>query len=111
MEDGQIQYADKIKKSELIGSGCLVQVVGLIFPFIFGAIAGVPGVIGGIVLCLILLIAGSRMSIKWICGNCNNPLVNKSIKVCPACNAHFETAPSSTHSTSPQPGYWATKRR
>jgi len=71
--------AKKKTKYQFIGTGALVQLIGLILLFIFpiGTIAGV-----------ILLVVGSRMSRRLLCGNCGNG-VTKDSKICPHCSARF----------------------
>lgn len=78
--------AKKKTKTEFAGSGCLVQGVGLLLPFI-GAVFGAAGVTVGIVLGIVLLIAGSRMAQYWICGHCRNRLSDGGVKLCPVCKA------------------------
>jgi hypothetical protein len=81
--------AKPIRKSELAGVGCLVQGVGLLMPFLLGAIAGSAGAGLGVILLVVLLVAGSRMALKWICSNCRNPLAGKGVRLCPTCGANF----------------------
>ena len=69
----------KKKKVEYVGVGALVQLAGFIALFFFFPI----GIVAGI----ILLIIGSRMSIKWTCGLCGNKLESKEVTLCPSCNA------------------------
>lgn len=71
--------AKKKRKSEFAGAGCLVQGIGLALLFFFpiGTIVGV-----------VLLIAGSAMSVKLVCGNCGNK-VESEAKMCPVCRADF----------------------
>ena len=81
--------AQKKRKSEFAGAGCIVQGIGLLAPIAGGILADVPGmVIGGIAL-VVLFIAGSIMSQKWVCGNCGNPLYDKSVSLCPACKSQL----------------------
>lgn len=75
--------AKRKRKAEFIGVGSLVQLAGLIMPFILGPI--------GIVFLVILLIVGSRMSLKWTCGNCGNRIQDKNVTVCPSCKAILES--------------------
>ncbi|MFM2199530.1 MAG: hypothetical protein RLZZ505_2962 [Verrucomicrobiota bacterium] len=83
------QFAKRKRKSEFAGVGCVFQGIGLLAPFVGGALAGVPGmVIGGIAL-VVLFIAGSAKSQRWVCGNCGNPLFDKSVTICPACKSQF----------------------
>jgi hypothetical protein len=81
---------EKKSKNELMGKGCLVQGLGLLMPFIFGAIADDTGIVIGIILLLVLLVVGSRMSTKWLCEACMNPLPNKEVKMCPTCKENFK---------------------
>lgn len=82
---GDTVRARKKRKGEFAGAGCLVQGVGLLLLFFFpiGTIVGV-----------FLLLAGSLMSVKLICGNCGNK-VEKESKICPACRADFAKPPAS----------------
>lgn len=70
----------KIKKVENTGGGIVAQLIGfvLLFLFPFGTIVGI-----------ILLIAGRKMSTKFICEKCHNP-VDKNSKMCPACKANLK---------------------
>ena len=68
------------KKSEFIGTGCLVQTLGIIACFFFFPI--------GVIIGLILLILGGRMAIKYVCSECKNK-VEKGVRLCPACKAQF----------------------
>lgn len=65
-------------KSETMGLGCLLQLIGicLLFWFPIGTIMGI---------CLLLM--GSRAARKPICGNCRNLLSSRSVSICPACHA------------------------
>ena len=67
-------------KSEFVGMGCLVQLIGLgvIWVFPVGTVVGI-----------LLLIIGGRMAIKLICSQCGNPVTNKQVKICPSCQAAF----------------------
>ena len=67
-------------KSEFIGSGCLVQLIGLCIIWIFPI---------GTVIGILLLLLGSRLSLKYQCSQCGNPVADKKVKLCPACNASF----------------------
>ena len=70
---------EKKSKSELIGKGCLVQGMGLLMPILFAAITGPVGGGIGLVLLFVLLIVGSGMLKKWLCGRCMSPLPNKGV--------------------------------
>ena len=78
------QYGKIKSKSEFAGTGCLVQGLGLLL-----MISGIFTYGIGFIVGLVLLIAGGRMAIKLICSECGNPIVNKKVKICPACKAHF----------------------
>jgi hypothetical protein len=93
------ELAKRKKKSEFAGIGCVYQAIGLLCPIIFSFLTAVVigteegitvGFLIGLFLMLILLLYGSRKSIKWICGNCRNPIADKSVNVCPVCKAKFE---------------------
>ncbi len=72
--------AIKKKKSEFIGVGCWIQLIGIVLLFLFpiGTIIGVA-----------LLVIGSRFSYKFICSECGNK-VEKTSKICPHCGVKFE---------------------
>lgn len=63
-------------KTESLGSGCLVQGIGLCVIWIwpFGTVIG-----------LVLLAGGSIMARKRICSECGNPISNRQVKLCPHC--------------------------
>jgi hypothetical protein len=65
-----------ITKYEFAGSGCLVQGIGLIL-LVFWPIGTIAG--AG------LLIYGSIMSKRLLCGNCKNRLESKHVTICPVC--------------------------
>ena len=78
------------KKSDVVGAGCLVQGVGLLSPLILYEVIGIMGGAIGLVLMVVLLLIGSRLALKWVCPECNNPLASKDVRVCPACRVTFE---------------------
>ena len=81
------RYGRRIAKSSFLGLGCVVQGLGFMAPglgFMFG---GIIGAAFGLILFLILIIAGSRMARYWKCGACANRLTDGDIGVCPACGA------------------------
>ena len=86
----QIVTAKRVKKSEVAGVGCVIQGLGLIAPFVLGALLGVFGAVIGVVLLLVLFSLGSTKATKWICGNCKNPIASKEVTVCAACRAQLE---------------------
>lgn len=66
------------RKSEIAGAGCLVQGIGLLLLIFFPL---------GTVIGIVLLLVGSAMSVKWVCGHCGNRVEGKQVKLCPACHA------------------------
>jgi len=81
--------AKREKKTEFAGAGCLLQLIGIIAPFAFGALLGTTGAVIGLVVLIALFIYGSTKAIKWRCGSCKNPLDSKSVTICPVCKAHL----------------------
>lgn len=84
------QTAKKIRTSETAGVGCWIQFAGLMAPLVAYSLAGEDGVMLGGALLLIFLIVGRVKSIRWICGNCRNPLYSKSVTCCPACRCDLK---------------------
>jgi len=85
--------AKKIKKTEFVGKGCIIQGIALLCIFLgyfldykynFGSAAVVFWI------ALIALIIGGRMAFRWICGNCGTKLKSKRAKKCPHCEAELE---------------------
>ena len=76
-----IRFARIKSKSEGCGLGCVLQILGLalLFWFPFGTVLGVA-----------LLVWGHVAACKYTCGDCGNALSSKSVKLCPACQAHFQ---------------------
>jgi len=89
INEGAVKFAEKKKKTQFAGTGCIVQGLGLIAPFVLWAMAGIMGVVIGILIFVILFFVGSAASSKWICDNCGNPLADKQVKICPTCRAEF----------------------
>jgi hypothetical protein len=84
------RQAMKLSKVPFVGSGCWVQGLGLLMPFILMPIVGIPiGALLGLVLMLILMISGRTMSTQWTCGACGNRLTGPDVKLCPACRAEL----------------------
>ncbi len=79
------QIAKKVRKSEVAGVGCWIQFAGLLAPVVGSFLAGESGAMYGVALLLIFLVVGRVKSVRWICGNCRNPLYSKSVTCCPAC--------------------------
>jgi uncharacterized membrane protein len=82
--------ARREKRSEVAGVGCLIQGLGLLAPFVLGALLGIIGGAIGLVLLLVMFFVGSAKATKWICGNCKNPIASKEVTVCAACRARLE---------------------
>ena len=72
--------AERIRKSEFVGIGCVFQAIGiaLLFFFPIGTFIGV-----------VLFVYGWIKSVHWVCGNCRNPLADGDVRVCPACHANI----------------------
>lgn len=72
-------------KSINFGPGCLIQLIGLVLLFVFFPI--------GLIVGILLLIIGQRLSFKFICSECNNRLDNSKVKICPVCKAQLKPPP------------------
>ena len=70
------------KKSQFIGTGCLIQILGLLLLFVFPI---------GTIIGILLLITGSRLKVKLVCSECGNKIDGKEVKLCPTCKADFST--------------------
>lgn len=81
--------AKRVKKSETFSKGCVIQMVGLLFPFI-GALAGPVGSVIGAIVMLVFVFVGWRTSTKWFCGKCGTPIAGKRVDICPTCKARLE---------------------
>ncbi len=84
------QIAKKIRKSEVAGVGCWIQFAGLMAPVVGYSLAGETGAMYGGALLLIFLVVGSVKSVRWVCGNCKNPLYSKAVTCCPACRCELQ---------------------
>lgn len=84
------QVAKKIRTSEVVGVGCWIQFAGLLAPVVGYSLAGSEGAKYGGALLVVFLVVGSVKSVRWLCGNCRNPLYSKSVKCCPACRSELE---------------------
>ncbi|MBN1460607.1 MAG: hypothetical protein JXA57_13820 [Armatimonadetes bacterium] len=82
--------AKRIKQSEFVGIGCVIQALGILCPFVGGAVAGPIGVVLGLGVGVGLFIYGGRRAVKWKCSVCKNPLPAKDVMVCPVCKATFD---------------------
>jgi hypothetical protein len=89
MNESNVQ-AKRVRVSSFAGTGCLVQGLGLLAPFVlYAAFGGMGGIFGGVLL-LILFGVGSSMSLSWRCGSCGNPIASKHVRLCPVCHAELE---------------------
>ena len=94
----QVVIARREKNFDVTGSGCLLQVLGLLSPivistlssFIGGMALGLLGGVIGLVLLVILFLKGSAKHTKWICSNCKNPIGMPEVKLCATCGARLE---------------------
>lgn len=77
------------RRSSFVGTGCLVQALGLIGGAALFWMVPVVGWVLGPLLGLALLIAGGRMAVQLECSNCHNPIANNRVRLCPACRATF----------------------
>ena len=78
------------KKVEHFETGCAVQGLALLAPFVGYGVAGAGGAIVGVVIFFLLGTIGDKMTKKWLCPDCQNPLASKDVKVCPACHIRFD---------------------
>ena len=94
----QVVIARREKNFDITGSGCLLQVLGLLAPIVFSALFGsiggmALGLIGGVIgviLLVVLFWKGSAKQTKWICSNCKNPIGLPETKLCATCGARLE---------------------
>lgn len=77
------------RRSILLGSGCLVQGVGLLVGGALIIAVPVVGWVLGPIVILGLLLVGSNMATVYECGNCRNPVASRRVKLCPTCGAHL----------------------
>ena len=89
MENLQEGVAARVVKHEFAGAGAAVQALGVAAPFALGFLAGWSGVLAGLVILIVLLVAGSMMSKKIVCSRCGNRLSDAGVKMCPTCRAEF----------------------
>jgi hypothetical protein len=82
--------AHREKNFDISGVGCLIQVLGLLAPFVISAFLGfVGGAIGTIIL-VVMFFIGSKKYTKVICSNCKNLIESTETAVCPTCGARLE---------------------
>ena len=85
-----VAIARREKNFDITGGGCLIQVLGLLAPFVVSAFLGFIGGAIGMVLLVVMFIIGAAKNTKWICSNCKNPVDSDEIDLCATCGAHFE---------------------
>ena len=94
----QVVIARREKNFDITGSGCLLQVLGLLAPIVISTILGfiggmalgfIGGVIG-VILLVVLFLKGSAKQTKWICSNCKNPVDSEEMALCATCGARLE---------------------
>ncbi len=81
--------AKKVKKSEFIGAGCVVQGLGFAAPVLGFVTMGPVGAVLGLGALLVLFIVGSQMASFWACGACGSKLASPEATVCSACRAEL----------------------
>jgi hypothetical protein len=94
----RIVIARREKNFDITGSGCLLQVLGLLAPlvistllgFVGGMALGLIGGVIGVILLVVLLLKGLAKQTKWICSNCKNPIGLPEVKLCATCGAQLE---------------------
>jgi hypothetical protein len=94
----QVVIARREKNFDITGSGCLLQILGLLAPivistllgFIGGMALGFVGGVIGVILLVILFLKGSAEQTKWICSNCKCPIGLPEDKLCATCGARLE---------------------
>jgi hypothetical protein len=93
-----IVTARREKNFDVTGSGCLLQVLGLLAPIVISALLGsiggmALGLIGGVIGVILLVVLFSKASAKqtkWICGQCKNPVGLPEARMCTTCGARLE---------------------
>jgi hypothetical protein len=94
----QVVIARREKNFDITGSGCLLQVLGLLAPIVVSTLLSIVGgmalgLIGGVIgmiLLVVLFLKGVAKQTKWICSNCKNPIGLREVKMCATCGARFE---------------------
>jgi hypothetical protein len=88
--------ARRERKIDTLGGGCFVQGLGAILggALIFYGIAvareaggALFGLVTGLLVVLGGLIVGRRLSTRWTCGACGNPIAGAEVRMCPTCKA------------------------
>lgn len=78
------------RKSVFIGTGCVVQGIGIAIPFLGYHFAGTIGLMAGLVAAIFLVGIGSQMSVYWVCGSCGSRLAGKKSRMCSSCRRHID---------------------
>jgi hypothetical protein len=94
----QVVIARREKNFDITGSGCLLQVLGLLAPivistllgFIGGMAFGFVGGVIGVILLVVLFLKGLAKQTKWICSNCKSAIGLPEDKLCATCGARLE---------------------
>jgi hypothetical protein len=90
-------YAGQATRRQLSAGGCFVQALGVVLllgaglaPYA-GADLVVPAVaaLAALGLGLVLLLVGGLLNLKWVCGQCKQPVAGRSVHLCPNCRASF----------------------
>lgn len=80
--------ARPIQKTEFVGNGCLIQGLGIVLGVALAFLMPL-GWLFGLLVAIGMFIAGSRISIVWVCGNCRNKLDSQDVRICPTCKAEI----------------------
>ena len=94
----EVVVAHREKNFDLTGSGCLLQLSGLLAPIVIstllsligGMALGLIGGVIGVILLVVLFLKGSAKQTKWVCSNCKSPIGLPELKVCETCGARLE---------------------
>jgi hypothetical protein len=80
-----LRQAIAVKRTEMAGSGCLVQGFGGLLGLLLCAVF-VPL---GIVVIFMALIGGSAMARVWCCSACGTKLAVRDVRICPGCRSEM----------------------
>jgi hypothetical protein len=86
----ETMWADRLARSDSLGSGCLVQLIGV--GCVILGLFSLPTVIGPFILIplgLWLLMKGQRSARWYECSACGGRLINRKGKKCPHCASWF----------------------
>ncbi len=90
----RVQATRVLPETEFSGFGCVIQGFGLLAPVAGFLLGGYDGLAMGCVVLLVLLVAGSMKSRRWVCGACGNPLYSNAVTLCPSCRNPVRYEPS-----------------